>query len=76
MLYQLCRLNKRTHTRFQGRLEWIPKDYAVKGREVKLKNGKEWESGWTVEYITPAFSLESELINKGRSYLKETTGIC
>jgi hypothetical protein len=35
------------------RLTWIPAEYAVKGRVLRLRDNGEWSDGWVVREVYP-----------------------
>lgn len=42
-------MTKQTETGFMRTVSWIPVEFAVVGKKVKLKIGNEWDEGWVVE---------------------------
>lgn len=47
--YRQCRLVRKTPTGEAHQVSWIPDEYAVKDKVLKLKDSNDnWENGWIV----------------------------
>jgi hypothetical protein len=64
-VYNQCKLQK--GNTFQ--VSWLPKEFAVVGRYVKLKEDGKWDNGWQVNeaYLTASRSQE-EVVDRSQDY--------
>jgi hypothetical protein len=47
--YRQCRLSRKTPTGEAQQVSWLPDQYAVAGKVLKLRDDdKNWENGWVV----------------------------
>ena len=65
-----CNLEKKIPTGVLRQVSWIPENFAIVGRYVKLKEGDVWEDGWKVASVGARRSSD-EAIARGRDYLKQ-----
>jgi hypothetical protein len=63
--YRQCELKREN----QHLVSWIPKEYAIKGKYLKLKSQDgEWEDGWEVEYVGEKDMPENVLDFQSQDY--------
>lgn len=60
-LLQFCMLEKKTEKNTISTHSWIPQEFAVKGRCVKLKTKNGWDDHWIVKTVNPT-KVDSDLI--------------
>lgn len=46
--YSQCRLAKKVKNGEYKMISWIPEEFAVKGKVLKLFDGENWDNGWEV----------------------------
>jgi hypothetical protein len=51
VLYSQCRLARPTPGGEYAVVSWIPTEFAVAGKSIRLRTGKVWESGWIVRSV-------------------------
>jgi hypothetical protein len=49
VFYRQCRLVKRTQTGELQQMSWIPDQFAVVGKVLKLRADGVWDNGWVVQ---------------------------
>jgi hypothetical protein len=64
-LYIQCSLT----TGILWQTSWIPKEFAVKGRKIDLKEGAEWSRGWVVVEAYDKVELDHKtLLERSQDY--------
>ncbi len=62
LYYRQCKLQRgNTH-----QTSWIPEQFAILNKVLKLKNGEEWEDGWVVKEVWSR--LEEKMLPNWRNY--------
>lgn len=73
MYSRQCVLEKRIPDGMLVQVSWIPEQYAIKDKYLKLKEGDVWENGWQVKNVGGRMSRE-ELIQRGRDHVNHRKG--
>lgn len=64
-----CELRRASEKGYHQNIAWLPAEYAVEGKFVKLKTNGEWEDGWKVQTAYTNSPIASEVIQeRSRDY--------
>lgn len=68
MIYKQCNLLKNFGATVIRTTTWLPEDYAIRGKVLKLKENGTWDNGWVVERVFG--SVDEKLLPDSHSEIK------
>jgi hypothetical protein len=69
VMYALCELSRRVEDGFQVTQRWLPVQFAVEGRHVRLKHAGGWQDQWRVDSAGGEARPESYLVDRSRAHV-------